>query len=390
MLNKIKIIHLLFSCYLGIMAFYLYTHQYYNVDIEAYMGLLYKTDSPQMDIKDIHNKVFKELKKKRPGMFDANLSKEEIAIGENTYYNILSKNTRAYEEELQLFSVKPFYNFINYLFFKTGFDASTSTFLISIISYILILILVLKFLITILKNHYLAVLFTILLSLFKPLLDSSRHASPDNLSCLLLLLSFYFFVVKKNLYTATIFGMLCVLTRPEYFIFYSFFYIFIFIYKKSLDIKVKELILSFIYILLSFSLIQYFNQISWSILFMNQFTKVQIYPLSNPDVFDFSSYLNFIKSKMLFEFNSSYFLLLLIFIILILSNKFSLKNKDKIIPYFFFSVIYLSVLVRFVIFPSLANRMMIGFYLVIILSLIYIQCSKEDLFKKASQKITNI
>jgi len=53
-------------------------------------------------------------------------------------------------------------------------------------------------------------------------------------------------------------------------------------------------------------------------------------------------------------------------------------------------VIYLSVLVRFVIFPSLANRMMIGFYLVIILSLIYIQCSKEDLFKKASQKITNI
>lgn len=349
------------------------------------MGLMYKTDSPQMDIKDIHNRVFKELEEKRPGMFESELSNKEIAIGENTYYKILSQNTKAYEEELQLFSVKPFYNFINYLFFKAGFEASTSTFLISIISYILILILILQFLLKILKNHYLAVLFTILFSLFKPLLDSSRHASPDNLSCLLLLISFYFFIIKKNLYVATIFAMLCILTRPEYFIFYSFFYIFIFIHKKSLDIKVKEFILSFVYILLSFSLIQYFNQISWSILFMNQFTKVQIYPISNPDIFDFSHYFNFIKSKILFEFNSSYFLLLLIFIILILSNKFSLKNKDKIIPYIFYSVIYLSVFVRFLIFPSLANRMMIGFYLIIILSLIYIQCSKEDLFKKASK-----
>ena len=128
------------------MSYYLYTHQYYNVDIEAYMGLLYKTDSPEMDIKDIHQKVFKELEEKRPGMFESDLSHEEIAIGENTYYKNLSENPKAYEEELQLFSVKPFYNFINFSFFKIGFEASTSTFLISIISYVLILILILQYL----------------------------------------------------------------------------------------------------------------------------------------------------------------------------------------------------------------------------------------------------
>lgn len=366
------------------MSYYLYTHQYYNVDIEAYMGLLYKTDSPEMDIKDIHQKVFKELEEKRPGMFESDLSHEEIAIGENTYYKNLSENPKAFEEELQLFSVKPFYNFINFSFFKIGFEASTSTFLISIISYVLILILILQYLFKILKNHQLAILLVFLLSLFKPLLDSSRHASPDNLSCLLLLFSFYCFVVKKNFFVATIFAMLCILTRPEYFIFYSLVYILIYFNKKTLNITITEFILSYTYLFLSFFIIQYFNQISWSTLFMNQFTKVQLYPISNPDEFQLSYYFSYIKSKILFEFNSSYFPLLLIFILIILSNNFSLKNKEKLMQCAFYGTIYVSVFVRFLIFPSLTNRMMIGFYLLIILSLIYIQNSQKDLFKKTS------
>lgn len=47
------------------MSYYLYTHQYYNVDIEAYMGLLYKAEYPEMKIEEIHKKVFDELDEKR-------------------------------------------------------------------------------------------------------------------------------------------------------------------------------------------------------------------------------------------------------------------------------------------------------------------------------------
>ncbi|AKK74075.1 hypothetical protein HX13_11670 [Chryseobacterium sp. P1-3] len=378
----------IFSIYVCCMSYFLYTHQYYNVDMEAYMGLIYKAEYPDMKIEEIHQKVYKELEGKNPNIFgDIPFvpEEEEVAKGENSYYRTLSQNPKAYEEELQLFVVKPFYNFINWAFFKIGFKASTSTFLISIVSYALILILIVCFLIKILKNYTLAIIITFLFSLFKPLLEASRHASADSLSCLLLLLSLYAFTVKKNLFSATIWGMLCVLTRPEYFIFYSFLYALIFIYRKCLQVKTTTWLISYSYILLSFFLIQYFNQVSWSTLFMNQFTKVQLYPVSQPDPFDFSAYIHFIKSKILFEFNSSYFPLLLLFIIIVLANDFSIRNKKNQVQALFFAAIYGAVFLRFLIFPLLVNRMMIGFYLLIILSVIYIQNSKVDIFKKSLQ-----
>ncbi|PIF45658.1 hypothetical protein CLU96_2667 [Chryseobacterium sp. 52] len=373
----------IFSIYLCLMSYYLYTHQYYNADIEAYAGLIYKAEYPDMAIEDIHKKVYTELKGTNPKLFGITPQDEEIAIGENTYYKILSENPKAYGEELQLFSVKPFYNFVNLMFFKLGFKMTTSVFLTSILSYVLILVLLFCYLISILKNYPLAFIITILISLFKPLLEASRHASADSLSCLLLLASFYAFMVRKNHFAATIFAMLCVLTRPEYFILYSFLYILIYFHKNILRIKMNHLFLSYGYIFLSFFLIQYFNQISWSTLFMNQFTKVQIYPISNPDPFYFPDYLNYIKKSMLLEFNGSYFSLLLIFIVIILANTFSLRSKRSWAQCLFFAAIYASVFLRFLIFPSLVNRMMIGFYLLIILSLIYIQNSKTDIFKNS-------
>ncbi|PTT24410.1 hypothetical protein DBR28_18430, partial [Chryseobacterium sp. HMWF028] len=346
--------------YVCIMSYYLYTHQYYNTDMEAYMGLIYKTDHPDMKIEDIHRKVYHELREKNPdfaGLGPVDPMVEEVAEGESTYYKVLSENPKAYEEELQLFAVKPFYNFISWSFFKLGFSASASTFLISIISYALILILIFSFLVKILRNYNLALIITVLISLFKPILESSRHASPDSLSCLLLLLSFYTFIIRKNIFWTGIFAMLCILTRPEYFILYSFLYGLIYLYRNRLRVKTAPLLISYVYLFLSFCLIQAFNQVSWSVLFMNQFTKVQIYPVSQPDPFSFSDYIHFIKSKIMLEFNASYFPILLIFIVIILANNFSIRNKKTQAQILFFAIIYGTVLLRFLVFPSLVNRM---------------------------------
>ncbi|SHF88769.1 hypothetical protein [Chryseobacterium sp. OV279] len=373
----------IFSLYLCLISYYLYTHQYYNVDIEAYVGLIYKAEYPEMKIEDIHKKVYTELKGTNPKIFGITPQDEEIAVGENTYYKVLSENPKAYEEELQLFSVKPFYNFVNWMFFKLGFKAPVAVSLTSILSFVAILVLIFSFLIQILKNYPLAFILTVLISLFKPLLEASRHASADSLSCFLLLLSFYTFVVKKNHLWTTVFAMLCILTRPEYFILYSFLYILIYFYRNNLQLSRSKLLMSYGYIFLSFFLIQYFNQISWSTLVMNQFTKVQIYPISDPDPFYFPDYLNYVKKVIMLDFNGSYFPILLLFIVIILANKFSVNSRRSWLQSLFFATIYVSVFFRFLIFPSLANRMMIGFYLVIILSLIYIQNSKTDIFKNS-------
>jgi len=371
----------IFSIYLCLMSYYLYTHQYYNVDIEAYIGLVYKTEYPNMKMEDIHKKVYTELEILNPKISAISQNEEEVAIGENTYYNTLSKNPKAYEEELQLFSVKPFYNFVNLMFFKLGFKVTTAISLTSILSYVLILVLIFTYLISILKNYPLAFIITLIISLFKPLLEASRHASADSLSCLMLLLSFYTFVIRKNYLAATVFAMLCILTRPEYFILFSFLYILVYFYKNAIRISTSRLFLSYGYLFLSFFLIQYFNQISWSTLFMNQFTKVQIYPISQPDAFYFPDYLNFLKKNVMLDFNGSYFPLLLLFIVIILANQFSLQSKKSWAQCMFFGAVYASVFLRYLVFPSLANRMMIGFYLIIILTLIYIQNSKTDIFK---------
>lgn len=379
-----KIIYALMGAYLLMMSFYLYTHQYYNFDIEAYMGLVYKANHPDMKIEEIHAKVYQELNEKKPGKFTSKSTAIEVAKDGEIYYKTLSENAKAYEEELQLFSVKPFYNFINSVFFKMGFSASVSTFLITIISYVLIVLFIFIFLLENIKNHYLAFILTLLISFFKPLLDASRHATPDVFSCLLLLLSFYFFLYRRNIFVATIFGMLCIFTRPEYFIFYSMLFILIYLFDiQHYKTNPKFLILSYIYLFLSFALIQYFNQISWSVLFMNQFTKVQIYPISNPDSFVWVDYFNYLKSKAPLEFNTSYFTILLIFIVIILAPKFHLKSKFFLLPVFFFFIIYASVFIRFLIFPSLVNRMMLGFYLLIILSLILIQISKKNFYRNS-------
>jgi len=386
MKKRENILVFIFSIYVCIMSYYLYANHYYNTDMEAYMGLIYKTEYPEMKIEEIHQKVYDELREKNPdfaGLGPVDPMVKEVAKGESTYYKILSQNPKAYEEELQLFVVKPFYNFINWAFFKLGFSASASNSLISAISYALILILIFGFLIKILKNYSLAFIITILISLFKPLQESGRHVSADSLSCLLLLLSFYVFLVRKNFFLAGIFAMLCILTRPEYFIFYSFLYGLIYLYRKRLQVKTGPLLISYAYLFLSFFLIQAFNQVSWSALFMNQFTKVQIYPVSKPDLFSFSDYIHFIKSKIMLEFNASYFPVLLIFIIIILANNFSLYNKKRQAQVLFFVIIYGTVIMRFLVFPSLANRMMSGFYLIIILALVYIQNSKVDIFKNS-------
>lgn len=347
------------------------------------MGLVYKANFPDMKIEEIHKKVYTELKEKNPNTGQVNTTREEEAIGDNSYYNVLSENPKVYEEELQLFTVKPFYNFINSIFFKLGFEASLSTFLITIISYVLIVILIFSFLLQVLKNNYWALILTILVSIFKPLLDTSRHATPDGLSCLLLLLSFYFAVMKRNIFVATVFGILCILTRPEYFIFYSFSLALLYVFKSDFRFKTKEILFSFIYFALTFGIIQYFNQIPWSVLFMNQFTKVQLYPISNPDSFNFHEYLACVKGKLLFEFNTSYFTLLLIFIIVILDYKLIInRNRKTLIFLSFYAVIFATVFLRFIMFPSLVNRMMVGFYLLIILSLIAYQSSKRQILEQ--------
>ncbi len=367
---KTKVCLFLLTIYIGIMSIYFFKNQYYNADIEAYMGLVYRTNVPEMSIDEIHKKVFDELKLKNPSVF-AETGEKSDATGAENYYPIMLRNVQVYEEELGFFSVKPVYNLLNSAFFQMGFSASTSTFLTSILAYIVLIFSIFSYLSRRLPNVELAFIITILISLFKPVLDSTRHATPDMLSCVLLLYAVYCFVEKKNLLLSSLFSVLTVLTRPEYFIFFTCIMIMLLMIRKQWTYKTWHLAAAYLAVAAAFFGIQSFSQIPWKVLFMNQFTKVQLYPLSHPDVFSYAEYFNFIKSKIFFEFNSSYFLILMLFAVLILGKTlFERANRRAQHTALFIGTIYISVFVRFLAFPILVNRMMIGFYLLILLALI--------------------
>lgn len=340
---------------------------YYNWDIEGYMGQIYTTEYPEMSIEEIHKKVYDEIREKKPERFTFNYADPDNT-GANFYYKSLSENPKAFGEEIQLFAVKPLYNIVNYLFYKIGFSVSGAVNFTSIISFIFILIFIFFFLKNRLKNGFVALLFVVIITFFKPLLEASRHAAADTLAAFFLLIAVYYYLFKKNLLGATIFGMFTIFTRPEYFIFFFFFYSFL-LFRKHFINNYKTFALSFLYLFLSFIIIQISATIPWNVMVMNQFLKVQLFPISNPDAFVLADYIQYVKHKIILEFNASDFTIVLFFTIISLLAK-QQNRKQTIFFAGFVAVIYISVLVRFLIFPMLVNRMMVGFYLLMMLGLI--------------------
>lgn len=368
-----------FILYLILIAFtfYLTKSQHYNWDIEAYMGLVYQLDNPEKSIEEVHNVVYSELKVKAPESFQFQNYTNEEAKGAVDYYKILSENPKAYGEELSLFKVKPLFTIVNYFFYQLGFSLSTSIFLPSILSFDLIILIIYSFLQKIIRNKFIVFALTICFILFRPILHAGRHATPDLFSCFLFLYGFYLLYTKKSIFLFTVLAMLNVFTRPEYIVFYLLLFLAFYIYRKVFYFSKRDIILGTLFLILSFAFIQFSNEIPWKTLLMNQFIKVQIYPISQPDAFNFNDYLNYIKAHLFRDFNESYFPLLLLFSLIVIFLGKDKKNiKTPII--IFLIIIFCSVFIRFFIFPTLVQRMMVGYYLLIILSLIYNQVYQEE------------
>lgn len=364
--------------YLLLSAVYFHRHQYYNTDIEAYMGMVYRIGHPELSTGEIHRRVYDELRIKNPDLVTEIQGKKEEVTGENSYYKILAEDPSAYAEELELFVVKPLYHFTNAGFYKLGIPASTATFLTSFLSYCGIVMLIFGFLSRILPSQNMAFFLTLLFSFLKPLTESTRHASPDNLACFLLLSGIYCFVVWHRLFPAVLLLVLTLFTRPDYIIFFTLLTFFLFFYRKNFGLKSSWLLGFYAFLLFSFLLIEHLNRIPWSVLFMNQFIKVQLFPLTSPDQLSFAAYWSVIKSRFLFEINASWFPLLMLFIAIGAGASARPRSQLRVFGMFFL-VVFFTVGIRFLVFPSLVNRMMLGYYLLILLGLVWWHSGRSNL-----------
>lgn len=356
------------TAFLVLMSLYLWSHQSVNWDIEAYMGLVLKAENPGISPEELHEKVYSDLRSLNPDLFDF---ESHPKPNQDEYYKILSENPTMYAEEIQLFAVKPLYNFINFLLYRLGVKLAVALFLTNISSYCMLLLLVYFRLSNIFKNHGFSLIITVFVGLFRPVLDAARQPTPDMLGTFLFLLSLYLLVFRRNIWAFTVCAVCAIFTRPEFIIPFSVVFVIILsLYRNHFEFKYQ--VLSLLYIVSAFVLIQCFNHVSWQTLVSNQFIKFQYFPVSAPVPMDFSKYVGYVKSNIILEFNNSLFALLLFICIIVFGKDFKFKNVSNpqfSIYYLAILADYCSIFVRFLMFPSFVSRMMCPFYLVIIFTL---------------------
>ncbi len=351
----------LYFFYIVLIGFYCFKRPFYNWDMLPYTALILQLD--QYDTKEAHAITYKLAQENIP---PANY--HQLTDSSHEYRNRMLNDPRAFNSQLPFYVIKPLYIGIAYLFYKLGVSLPQATLVPSFISYLLIGILLFHWL-----GVYLRFAITFAVSLLimisSLLIDIAKTSSPDCLSALLLLGSFYFIIEKSSLWIAFILMAVSVFARLDNFL--TGFLILCAIYlsrKRGIKTSLKNFLsitalLIFCYLLVGFIAKQY----SWSIFFYNDFAD-RLHPVyGTGEHFSFRSYLRLMYEHILSGIKHSYLALFMALLFLNFNRVFYLKELT--FELIFSLLIPLIIFIRFILYPEISDRFYIAFYLVIIILL---------------------
>lgn len=345
-------------------AIYAYKKPYNNWDTLPYMGVVlsYENDNPKF----IHDTVFEIAKKQMPAetywqITDTAMEyKKRMLQNENEFYNLLP-----------FYVIKPLYTGLIYLCYKSGFSILKATILPSVIAYIFTGILLFKWL-----EKYAQLLFTFLactlFMLSGPMLDVVKTSSPDCLASFLLLSAFYCLIEGKSLLFVFIFLILSIFARLDNFIPTVFILsLLAFTNKWKEKIPLKKF-----FVMISIAIIAYFLitslalKFGWSLLYYPSFATHLNISYNANTVFSFKDYFSLFYTHVISSFFYSYFILFLFLALIVFIDKFPFKFKQLTFEQLLLLTIFLSIGVRFILQPLIADRFFIAYYLCIIVLLI--------------------
>jgi hypothetical protein len=197
----------------------------------------------------------------------------------------------------------------------------------------------------------------------------ARLSTPDLLSSVFLLASFYFILEKRNPLWMFILFLLAILSRADNVILSFFIILFLTFSKKWKTLSLKQFfIMSACFGVTYLFVVLPVRQFGWSIFFYSEYVKHIDYSRDFDRPIALISHLSYMYRKLLSAFVSSHFTLFAFLGLLVFNRKFSLKNLsfDQTFLLLLFSV----GLFRFLLLPDLSDRFYIGFYLTIIILLI--------------------
>jgi hypothetical protein len=205
-----------------------------------------------------------------------------------------------------------------------------------------------------------------------PMLEVAKTSSPDCLATFLLLMVFYLLIEKKSLPWTFLFLLLSIFARlddiiPCFFILS----LLAFTNKWKQKLKIKGYILMILtmviaYFLITSSALKY----GWNLLYYPSFAKHLNISYEASANFSFKDYFILFYTHFISAFFFTHFILFILLALILFIDKFQLKYRQLTFDQSLIIVIFLSIVLRFILQPLIADRFFVVYYLLIIILLI--------------------
>ncbi|MBL0686352.1 MAG: hypothetical protein JJV95_00260 [Sulfurospirillum sp.] len=310
---------------------------------------------------ELHNFVFHNLKEfVSPDMYIL------LTDSDSQYRIDMATNANLFYQQLPFYEIRIAYTFCIYLMTKIGLNIFFSTYLVSIISSVLGVV----FLFNALKDKiYIGFLYALpLFLMFAGIINLTRLSTPDSMAFLCLSIFVYLFSNKKIIFLLAIMPLF-VLVRTDMIIFNLLVFFVIFViysnHRKSVYISLLATILFYL------SINSVFNNYGWATIF----SVTLVERISNPaDVMlsisvgeYLKAFLHGIIGMLGDRVFLGFFSITCAFLLIIKKIQFSFQENKEIFIYGFISILY--IFIHFILFPVVWDRFFIGFYTMIIVSI---------------------
>jgi hypothetical protein len=287
-------------------------------------------------------------------------------IHKNLYRQTSFNDVVSFNQQLAFYQVKPLYIWLGFCFTRLGFDPIQALQWVNFLSFIIIGLILTRLILNSFSTIP-ALLIFITATTYNGYLDMVKELTPD-------MLSFFFIscisiAFLKSYNNKIIFGLsiLAILTRPDNLIFCIVIQACVIIQNLKSNTPIYlNLIFSFIF-LITYGLVNYFTQAySWNVLFHHAFIELISYP---ENIHPHFSSLDYFKIVLKGLDNILPLVALLGFLIVIFKDLMRFK--------LLFIGLVLTIILKFVLFPSISERFYLVYIYIIFIVLIQIYQEKK-------------
>jgi len=303
----------------------------------------------------------------------------------NGFGHAIRTDTVAFKEQLPFYKIRPVYNGLIYLFYKTGFNIITSIYLISGLSVAAAIFFLYLIAIRFLPEK---LVFTIPpLAVAVGILDLARYSTPDALMFFAVIATAYLYLTKK-LNILFILLPLIIGIRTD-FILFSVLMVIAMYYANKCD-ALKCVLSICVSILIYFSIGIFYSNPGWSTIFYFTLVNIIPRPISTPHELTPVMYVTALFKGVISMLINKAFNIYALAAAIWLYKMRDIKHASQLFKEQFNVLAIISfvfIVLHFILFPATYDRYFISAYMLGVLSLLRsFKKEKEDIPVSAGQK----